>query len=36
MLKAYKDASDLNITVGKPFQVEVSGELKPVPLDPPI
>ncbi len=36
MLNAYKGASDLNITVGKPFQVEVSGELKPVSLDPPI
>ena len=36
MLNAYKGASDLNITVGKPFQVESSGELKPVPLDPPI
>ena len=36
MLNAYKGSSDLNITVGKPFQVEVSGELKPVSLDPPI
>jgi len=36
MLNAYKGVSDLNITVGKPFQVEVSGELKPVSLDPPI
>lgn len=36
MLKAYKGASDLNITVGKPFQVESAGELKPVSLDPPI
>ncbi len=36
MLNAYEEASDLNITVGKPFQVEVAGELKPVSLDPPI
>ncbi len=36
MLNAYDGASDLNITVGKPFQVESSGVLKPVPLDPPI
>ena len=36
MLNAYKGVSDLNITVGKPFQVEVAGELKPVSLDPPI
>ncbi len=36
MLNAYKGASDLNITVDKPFQVEASGELKPVSLDPPI
>ena len=36
MLNSYKDASDLNITVGKPFQVESEGMLKPVNLDPPI
>lgn len=36
MLDSYKDVSDLNITVGKPFQVESSGELKPVAMDPPI
>ncbi len=36
MLNAYDGASDLNITVGKPFQVESSGVLKPVPFDPPI
>ncbi len=36
MLDSYKDVSDLNITVGKPFQVESAGELKPVALDPPI
>lgn len=36
MLDSYKDVSDLNITVGKPFQVESSGELKPVSMDPPI
>ncbi len=36
MLDSYKDASDLNITVGKPFQVESSGQLMPVHLNPPI
>ncbi len=35
MLDAYKNASDLNITVGKPFQVESSGKLTGVELDPP-
>jgi len=36
MLDAYKNASDLNITVGRPFQVETSGQLTGVELDPPI
>jgi twitching motility protein PilT len=35
MLDSHKDVSDLNITVGKPFQVESSGELTDVELDPP-
>ena len=36
MLDTYTDVSDLNITAGKPFQVEVSGRLREVPLVPPI
>ncbi len=36
MLESHEGVSDLNITVGKPFQVESSGELKPVSLSPPI
>ena len=35
MLAAGDNISDLNITVGKPFQVESSGELIPVEIDPP-
>ena len=35
MLDAFKNVSDLNITVGKPFQVETSGQLTGVELDPP-
>jgi len=35
MLDAYANVSDLNITVGKPFQVESSGELAGVQMDPP-
>jgi len=35
MLDAYNNVSDLNITVGKPFQVESSGQLTAVDLDPP-
>ena len=35
MLDSYKNVSDLNITVGKPFQVESSGQLTAVELDPP-
>ena len=36
MLEAYDGASDLIITVEKPFQVESSGQLQPVPLKPPV
>jgi twitching motility protein PilT len=36
MLDSYKNVSDLNITVGKPFQVESSGELASVEMDSPI
>lgn len=36
MLESKKDVSDINITVDKPFQVESSGELKSVPLQPPV
>ena len=35
MLNAVGNVSDLNITVGKPFQVETSGELVEVAFDPP-
>jgi len=36
MLESHDNVSDLNITVDKPFQVESSGELLPVSLNPPI
>jgi len=36
MLSSHDDVSDLNMTVDKPFQVESSGQLVPVPLKPPI
>jgi twitching motility protein PilT len=36
MLESYENVSDLNMTVDKPFQVESSGELKPVEVTPPI
>ena len=36
MLESYDNVSDLNMTVGKPFQVESAGELKPVVVTPPI
>ncbi len=36
MLDAHNNVSDLNITVGKPFQVESSGALTGVDIDPPI
>ncbi|MBW2192267.1 MAG: PilT/PilU family type 4a pilus ATPase [Deltaproteobacteria bacterium] len=35
MLDAYDNVSDLNITVGKPFQVETSGKLTGVDMNPP-
>jgi twitching motility protein PilT len=35
MLDAFKNVSDLNVTVGKSFQVESSGQLSEVDLDPP-
>jgi twitching motility protein PilT len=35
MLVAFGNVSDLNITVGKPFQVENAGELISVEMDPP-
>ncbi len=36
MLDAFDNVSDLNITVGKPFQVESSGQLTGVDIEPPI
>ena len=36
MLEAFGNISDLNITVGKPCQVESSGQLTSVPIVPPI
>lgn len=36
MLDAHRNVSDLNITVGKPFQVESAGELIPVDVEPPV
>ena len=36
MLESHDNSSDLNLTVGKPLQVESSGDLVPVPLDPPL
>lgn len=36
MLGTHKSVSDLNITAGKPLQVEADGVLLPVKLDPPI
>ncbi len=36
MLDSFDNVSDLNITVGKPLQVESSGQLTAVPLVPPI
>jgi twitching motility protein PilT len=35
MLDSHSNVSDLNITVGKPFQVESDGFLCPVAMDPP-
>jgi twitching motility protein PilT len=36
MLESHENVSDLNMTVDKPLQVESSGQLKQVPLDPPV
>jgi twitching motility protein PilT len=36
MLETFGNVSDLNITAGKPFQVESSGQLAEVPIDPPM
>lgn len=36
LLEAHGNISDLNITVGKPFQVETSGQLTGVTMHPPI
>jgi len=36
MLETYGNVSDLNITVGKPLQVETSGQLVPVTVEPPV
>ncbi len=36
MLESHDNVSDLNMTADKPFQVESSGELMPVELNPPI
>jgi len=36
MLESYDGVSDLIITVDKPFQVEASGKLQPVGINPPI
>ncbi len=36
MLDSNKDVSDLNITVDKPLQVESSGQLVPVAIEPPV
>ena len=35
MLDAFGNVSDLNITVGRPFQVETAGQLSAVAIDPP-
>jgi len=35
MLDSHDNVSDLNVTAGKPFQVESSGELTKVDMDPP-
>lgn len=36
MLEAYGNISDLNLTVGRPLQVETAGKLMPVQIHPPI
>ena len=34
MLESYNKVSDLNFTVGKPLQVETSGQLVSIPISP--
>ena len=36
MLDSHKNVSDLNFTVDKPLQVEASGELDTVTIEPPV
>jgi twitching motility protein PilT len=36
MLETFPNVSDLNVTTNRPLQVESSGNLTPVPFDPPI
>ena len=36
MLTSYENVSDLNLTVGKPLQVEAAGVLMPVQVRPPV
>jgi twitching motility protein PilT len=36
MLESYYDVSDLNITAGRPLQVETAGVLAPVTIEPPL
>lgn len=36
LVRSHEEASDINITVGKPFQVESYGRLVPISLHPPI
>jgi len=36
MLSSHENVSDLNLTVGKPLQVEAAGELMPVQVQPPV
>lgn len=36
MLQSYDGISDLNFSVGRPLQVEAFGQMRPVPVDPPI
>jgi len=36
MLESQENVSDINITVDKPFQVEASGQLMPVPVNAPV
>ena len=36
MLESYNDVSDLNITAGRPLQIETAGVLAPVGVQPPV